>query len=232
MLCFRYLSASQEFIGEQVQKLINASEIELNIRELAKGEPGTFFEAGAYDGEFLSNTLWLEVESGWRGLLVEPNPDSFSRLLSKGRRRSWAINSCLSTSSRVSTMYLNLHVVPEERAGNISADYWRSSSRGREMPASQVWQGVVKAEVPCLPLYSILAAASMTSLDFLSLDVEFVEMGVLSSLPWDEVDIKVLAIEHLTEEDLEGFMGERGYRLFARQGEDWVFIKRKYFVVN
>ncbi|XP_047484629.1 uncharacterized protein LOC125036211 [Penaeus chinensis] len=220
----RYLSASQEFIGEQVQKLFNAS--------LAKGAPGTFLEAGAYDGEFLSNTLWLEVESGWRGVLVEPNPESFSRLLSKGRRGALALNSCLSTSPRVSTTALNLHVVPEQRAANISAEYWRSSSRGREMEASQDWQGVVKTEVLCLPLYSILAAARLTSLDFLSLDVEYVEMGVLSSLPWDKVDIKVFAIEHLTEEDLEAFMSERGYSLFARQGEDWVFIKRKYFVVN
>ncbi|XP_070001690.1 uncharacterized protein [Penaeus vannamei] len=220
----RYLSASQEFIGEQVQKLFNDS--------LAKGTPGTFLEAGAYDGEFLSNTLWLEVESGWRGVLVEPNPESFARLLSKGRRGAWALNSCLSTTPRVSTMALNLHVVPERQAGNISADYWRSSSRGREMEASQAWQGVVKAEVLCLPLYSILAASRLTSLDFLSLDVEYVEMGVLSSLPWDKVDIKVLAIEHLTEEDLEAFMGERGYRLFAHQGEDWVFINGKYFVVT
>ncbi|XP_070001691.1 uncharacterized protein [Penaeus vannamei] len=186
----RYLSASQEFIGEQVQKLFNDS--------LAKGTPGTFLEAGAYDGEFLSNTLWLEVESGWRGVLVEPNPESFARLLSKGRRGAWALNSCLSTTPRVST----------------------------------AWQGVVKAEVLCLPLYSILAASRLTSLDFLSLDVEYVEMGVLSSLPWDKVDIKVLAIEHLTEEDLEAFMGERGYRLFAHQGEDWVFINGKYFVVT
>ncbi|KAK7085499.1 hypothetical protein SK128_016737, partial [Halocaridina rubra] len=58
--------------------------------------PGSFLECGAFDGEFLSNTLWLEREFGWKGILVEANPHLFQQLLLK-RRRSWAINVCLNT---------------------------------------------------------------------------------------------------------------------------------------
>ena len=35
---------------------------------------GFFFEAGAMDGEFLSNTLELERKFGWHGILVEADP--------------------------------------------------------------------------------------------------------------------------------------------------------------
>ena len=59
-------------------------------------EGGTFLEAGAYDGEFLSNTLALEFEYKWRGILVEPNPKYFRRLIKKNRK-AYAINACLST---------------------------------------------------------------------------------------------------------------------------------------
>lgn len=66
---------------------------------LFKGQPpGFFVEAGALDGEYLSNTVYLEREKGWSGLLVEPDGDMFALLLTK-RRRAWASHCCLATSS-------------------------------------------------------------------------------------------------------------------------------------
>ena len=44
---------------------------------------GFFIEAGAYDGEFLSNTLFFELKQRWTGLLIEPNPDAFEELNKK-----------------------------------------------------------------------------------------------------------------------------------------------------
>ena len=48
------------------------------------------------------------------------------------------------------------------------------------------------AEVQCLPLYSILLAANVTTVDYFSLDVEGHELEVLRTIPWDKVDIKVI----------------------------------------
>ena len=44
---------------------------------------GFFVEAGAYDGEAFSNTLFFELKKNWTGLLVEPNPDAFEMLIRK-----------------------------------------------------------------------------------------------------------------------------------------------------
>jgi len=55
-------------------------------------------EAGAFDGEIISNTLAFELEYGWSGLLVEPNPAAFD-LLTKKHRKAWIINACLSTKA-------------------------------------------------------------------------------------------------------------------------------------
>ena len=56
---------------------------------------GIFVEAGAYNGEELSNSLYLERELGWSGLLVEPDPWNFWSLRNRGRK-SHAIQACLS----------------------------------------------------------------------------------------------------------------------------------------
>ena len=52
-------------------------------------------EAGAFDGELLSNSLLFETKLGWKGVLIEPNPVAFDQLLTKNRK-AWSINTCLS----------------------------------------------------------------------------------------------------------------------------------------
>ena len=57
-------------------------------------EKGLFFvEAGAYNGEDLSNTLQLEAK-GWEGLLVEASPPLFQKLMLT-QRKAWMANVCL-----------------------------------------------------------------------------------------------------------------------------------------
>ncbi|KAK7076077.1 hypothetical protein SK128_025798, partial [Halocaridina rubra] len=55
--------------------------------------PGVFMEIGAQDGEFMSLTLYLEQELGFRGLLVEPNPRDYLKLRD-AKRSSYSINAC------------------------------------------------------------------------------------------------------------------------------------------
>src|ERR1700755_589614 len=62
---------------------------------------GTFIEAGAFDGETFSNTLNLEKEFGWSGLLIEPNPFQY-QLLARKNRKAYLANCCLSLISRTS----------------------------------------------------------------------------------------------------------------------------------
>ena len=58
-------------------------------------DDGFFLEVGAHDGEHLSNTLWLEKQKGWSGLLVEADPETYAQLVTKNRR-AWLAHVCLS----------------------------------------------------------------------------------------------------------------------------------------
>ena len=54
-----------------------------------------FIEAGAYDGVEHSNTLWLEANLNWKGLLVEANPDQYENIKNV-HRKAWFLPGCLS----------------------------------------------------------------------------------------------------------------------------------------
>ena len=64
---------------------------------------GTFLEAGAYDGEDLSNSLFLERELGWTGVLVEPDPWNYFGLRKKNRH-TLTLNACLAPNNTASRL--------------------------------------------------------------------------------------------------------------------------------
>ena len=47
---------------------------------------GFFIEAGAWDGESLSNSLLFELHRGWTGLLVEPDKTGYIGLQGKNEK--------------------------------------------------------------------------------------------------------------------------------------------------
>ena len=55
---------------------------------------GFFIEAGAYDGESYSNSLFFEMKYNWTGILVEANPDAFAEMKLK-HRKSWLLGKFL-----------------------------------------------------------------------------------------------------------------------------------------
>ncbi|KAK4006760.1 hypothetical protein OUZ56_011918 [Daphnia magna] len=58
---------------------------------------GFFLECGGYDGEYLSNTLFMERSMNWTGLLVEADRKAY-RQLSTRNRKAFLAPVCLSTN--------------------------------------------------------------------------------------------------------------------------------------
>jgi len=55
---------------------------------------GFLIEAGAFDGEFQSNSLFFETQRNYTGILIEPVPTIFEKLLTKNRKLH-KINACI-----------------------------------------------------------------------------------------------------------------------------------------
>lgn len=60
----------------------------------------------------------------------------------------------------------------------------------KNLPSSEE-ENKVQVTVQCFPLYSILLAVGVTKIDFFSLDIEGYELKILSTIPWDRIEVKV-----------------------------------------
>ncbi|XP_046632872.1 uncharacterized protein LOC124312410 [Daphnia pulicaria] len=157
------------------------------IKILKNKTEGFFVECGGFDGEFLSNTLFMERYLGWSGLLVEANKKSFDKLISRNRK-AFSLPTCLSTKP------YPIQVTFDSTLGSGSSIV-EKTQKGEAKNAENIYT------VQCFPFYSILLAIGRTDVDYFGLDVEGAEYKVLETIPWDKVNIKTLTVEwnHIPE---------------------------------
>ncbi|XP_071551765.1 protein Star-like [Panulirus ornatus] len=196
---------------------------------------GFFVEAGALDGQQLSNSLWLEQELGWNGLLIEPNVVSYRALLAK-HRKAWASNTCLSWDhlSRRS-----VHVSLGVESGYM-VPWWHvigsSYQLGVTMNSNKYDSFINMADhsyswTQCFPLSSYLLALNISTIDVLSLDTQGSEKEILYSFPWNSVTVRVVIVEMVQDSlepdaDFLTFMNARGFLLLSHQ-EDYILVQQR-----
>ncbi|XP_050712133.1 protein Star-like [Eriocheir sinensis] len=200
---------------------------------LVPGQRGGFFvEAGALDGQMLSNSLWLERELGWMGLLVEPDPMSYSWLVTK-HRKAWTSNTCL---SHTGVTKASVHVSLTLPAGYRARPWYMKGSSyefGVTLNSPSINKFVNAADksysvVSCFPLVTYLRALNVSTIDFLSLDTQGSEMEILKTIPWDEVNVRAVVVEIIGSRTgarfLSHYMKSLGFTLVG-QYHDSVFVK-------
>uniref|UniRef100_A0A0N7ZDK1 Methyltransferase FkbM domain-containing protein n=1 Tax=Scylla olivacea TaxID=85551 RepID=A0A0N7ZDK1_SCYOL len=202
------------------------------IKRLFSGETDGFFvEAGALDGQVLSNTLWLERECGWRGLLVEPDPFSYSCLLTK-HRKAWTSNTCLSPSGLTNTsVHVSLSLAPM-----FTSPRWYMKGASHELGVTMrnpsydnyLNSGVKSFSlVSCFPLATYLRALNVTVVDLLSLDTQGSEISIIKTFPWEKVHVRAVVVEVAAPEfqhDFVEYMRGRGFTLVGHYN-DYIFVQ-------
>jgi FkbM family methyltransferase len=174
------------------------------VREFFGGETsGYFVEVGANHPTQGSQTWHLE-QSGWTGLLVEPQPDLAAFLVTSRKARVFAV-ACSSPDNAGKT--LPLHI-----------DGPRSAlDRDRMAPGSQTDYVIA---VPTRTLDSILdEVAAPVPLGLLSIDVEGHEVEVLEGFDFDRWQPALVLIEdHVNSLATHRHLKRNGYRLIRRLG--------------
>ncbi|UJR24565.1 hypothetical protein I4U23_005940 [Adineta vaga] len=140
---------------------------------------GFYLEVGAYDGEFISNTIFFERERHWTGLLIEANPKLFKKLECR-QRNAYLSNTCVSTNSYAIEVVFTF------------ADYLT----GQKMPTDKsLITG--RGSVQCFPIMTYLMALNITHIDYFSLDIEGGEVDVLKQINYKTIQIDVFTIEYV-----------------------------------
>ncbi|KAA0201379.1 hypothetical protein HAZT_HAZT008247 [Hyalella azteca] len=141
------------------------------------------------DGEYLSNTLRLEREQGWTGLLVEPDMDNYKQLL-KTNRKAWTSPTCLALKDYPETVI----------SPNFDSETTVLSCRKNAIIHNTRRPNPLRSTTPptaqCVPARSLFLALNVSHVDFFSLDIEMTEEAVLKVFPYQDVTVDVWAIEH------------------------------------
>ena len=145
-----------------------------------------FIEAGAYDGIMGSNTLRLELNENWSGLLVEPNPKLYQTVKSRNRN-AWTLPSCFSMRTHPEIVTFD---AADQIGGIVNEETGSKPGDGLTLEGARE-----EIRLQCVPLYSVLQALGNPRVDFFSLDIEGADLQVLKTIPFDLVDFSVIMIE-------------------------------------
>jgi FkbM family methyltransferase len=163
---------------------------------------GRFVDVGANHPTERNQTWFLERQ-GWSGLLVEPHPE-MCKLLRAHRRGSRTVEAAVCGPGQEGEAELQLAVDP---AKSSLQPEWDHALTGQ------------KIRVPARTLNSILAEDGIGRIDFLSLDVEGMELPALRGLDLGRYQPQLILIEdHFYGLEKHCYLRRHGYKLVRRTG--------------
>lgn len=218
----KMISYSQEVNGHRADvTLINNYINNPNVN-------GVFLEIGGFDGITYSNTYALEKYFNFTGILIEPSPLSFKKMI-KNRPK------CLNINCAISNNLKEIEFVGDGTAvGGAKNVLDTMVKNGKNW--SSAWN--LKNEtvkIKAMKLGDILNKAQIKYIDFFSLDVEGSELEVLESMEW-KIPVYIIVMEvksWINEEKVEkcrNILRKNGFTCDGKlYGIDEWWINEKYF---
>ena len=184
---------------------------------------GFYVDVGAHHPWRFSNTFAF-YRRGWRGLNVDATPGSMDAFR---RHRPRDVNVEAAVGSRPDAVTFFEFAEPAFNALALTAD--QVASVGQRSPL------VRTSQVVAVPLGRLLAEhlPPGQAIDFLTIDVEGLEIDILSTNDWDRHRPTVIVAEDLGAFDvptvlsrpLSRYLGEVGYRLCGKSHHTLFFVE-------
>jgi FkbM family methyltransferase len=185
--------------------------------ELGFKRGGYFVEFGGADGVLFSNTLLLERQFGWTGIIAEP-ARRWQPALSRNRRchieTDCVWRDSTSTFPFTETDLAEFSTIASYRDSDLHASYRETGGRTYDVNTISLNDLLAKYEAP-------------THIDYLSIDTEGSEFDILECFDFSRYEFRVITCEHNyspMREKLLRLLGGHGYeRKFAglTQFDDW-----------
>jgi FkbM family methyltransferase len=209
-----------------VRKYWGLSDLDRQIEKYLDFDSGFFVELGANDGLLSSNTFYFEKYRKWRGVLIEPAPNLYLECRkNRSEENTIVCAACVSSDYKddlVKIVYSNSMSVTLNVETDLG-DNLAHAELGRQF--LRPWETVFTFGASARTLSSILAEAGAPDVvDFLSLDVEGVELEVLKGVDHKAFRFRYMLVECRDIERLRSYLEPLGYRLRERFNErDYMF---------
>lgn len=168
--------------------MYSQNEEEKFITEYFEGTKGVLLSIGENDGKTFSNSLRL-IELGWQGILVEPSPSSYDKLIALHNENDvMCIRAAVgSEKGRVILHESGPHLKDKSDFSLLSTTKKTEIDR---------WKGGVEfnpVEVDQIPYQSILELSGRKHFDFITIDAEGMDVEILKQI--DLTETKMICIE-------------------------------------
>lgn len=189
---------------------------------------GIFIELGAMDGNIYSNTKFFEDTLNWTGILIEPNPYLFKKLI-KNRKNCKNYNNLISNTNKTieftnfeksSVSYIN-NTAPKNHINkykNSKKSFYKN-------------QKIETLYLKSKRLQDIIEDSGFSKIDFLSLDVEGHEFEVLKSIDFSKTTIHVILVEVLDDNKnnnkIKKFLCENNYIFYGKHSRNEIYKLNK-----
>ena len=183
---------------------------------------GFFIELGAYDGITGSNCLFFEKFKNWDGIAIEASETQFVKL-EKNR-------SCTTVKTVIGERVEKVEFIEVTQGfTQMSGINYENYSKSLDIFDSNGKNKIEKRTAITTTVDSFLREGMVV--DFMSIDIEGNEMGVLKSIDFKKYEIRVICLENNTPEkqDFNAFLCKKGFCFFDRVGVDEIYYNKQYF---
>jgi len=189
------------------------------IKDYFKGFRGTFLDCGCNDGVTLSNTYALALD-GWQGTLVDASPSAYRKLL-----QNYANNHVLDFIHTALGTYNGTIILHEsgEHLGN--GDVALLSTVIAEEKERWNKETFTEVAVACVNFQTMLGLTKNKQFDFISLDLEGMELQVLPQMDLRSLGCKLLCVEYNGKDQhlYDAIVLPQGYKLLHKNGENLIY---------
>jgi FkbM family methyltransferase len=215
----------KEFINENEHLQKSQIKQDLFVLFITKMKrDGFFVEFGACDGVELSNTLTLEKDFNWKGILVEPSISWHDELFKNrschiDKRAVW-----IESNNELDFV----EVEGFKTLSGIDTDLFKSNYTELREDVNNK-----RFKVKTITLKDLLIEYNAPKqIDYLSIDTEGTEFDIISNFDFNKYDIKIITVEHYFNDEesnkiydyLKQFNYERVLTELSGQ-DDW-YVKK------
>lgn len=221
-------------VFDSLCKIQRWRELEKTLRRVGENSDDFFFiQIGANDGVIYDPIYQFVRQYNWSGILVEPVPCYFNRLLInyQGNSNLYFENVAISDQDEQRDFYRvqeGLDFLPEwcNGLGTFNLDVLLT----HKWAIPNLEDYVVKETVECLSLDSLLKKYAVDNVDLLLIDTEGYDYQVLKQLDLDLIRPSILLYEHQyfrqeERQKCENRLQQAGYRISSHMGNTLAYAE-------
>jgi FkbM family methyltransferase len=207
------------FINEHLQK----SQINLVLFVTKMKENGFFVEFGTCDGVELSNTLTLEKNFNWNGILAEPSISWHNELFKN--RKCFIDKRAVWKESKKELDFVEVESI--KTISGIDTDLFKSNFTELR---KNVYNNRFKVET--ITLRDLLIEYNTPKqIDYLSIDTEGSELAILKTIDFNKYNIGIMIIEYnYYNQELLNLLEKNNFEIIEHIGMLDLVVRNKKYV--